>query len=30
LGSHSTYGNWLTADPNRAFCSLQAGHQNAP
>ena len=30
LGSHSMYGNSDAADPNRAFCSLHAGHQNAP
>jgi hypothetical protein len=30
LGSHSTYGSSFAADPNRAFCSLQAGHQYAP
>ena len=30
FGSHSTYGRSCDADPNRAFCSRQAGHQYAP
>ncbi len=30
LGSHSTYGRKSADGPNRAFCSLHAGHQYAP
>lgn len=30
FGSHSTYLIAFAADPNRVFCSPQAGHQKAP
>ena len=30
FGSHSTYGRSAAAGPNRAFCSVHAGHQKAP